>query len=399
MKQVFSILALYAVLDAAPLEPAREAVAGRWITTSEITHAMLENIQPRLAFRSGVTAEEFAAWQADVRAAVKRLFVRSEYLASDRAPCLLTVERRDDCRIEKWEAYPVRHAAVRFLVLIPPHREGVRLPAVLCIPGSGQTKEQLASPGGMADFYACQGYIAVAVDHPGIGETADPAVSEEYLARQLLEMGWSWLGYSVALDQAVLDWMKTRADLRADRIIISGFSLGTEPLMVLGNLNPDVYAFVYNDFLCRTLERACVLTKPGKDGRRPKINSIRHLVPGFWREFDFPDLVAALAPRPVLFTEGGMDRDFNLVRAAFSCIHAADRVEIHHYAAFQNPASRELLEHMPEHIDRDEFFRKANVEPSRHGFKRDLVRPWLKKWTDTHESDGNTLPGYSLTNG
>lgn len=107
----------------------------------------------------------------------------------------------------------------------------------------------------------------------------------------------------------VLNWMKAQSYIRKDRIVISGFSLGTEPMMVLGVLDKDIYAFVYNDFLCQTQERAVVMTKPDKENRRPFPNSIRHLIPGYWRYFNFPDVVASLAPRPIIFTEGGLDRD------------------------------------------------------------------------------------------
>ena len=51
-----------------------------------------------------------------------------------------------------------------------------------------------------------------------------------------------------------------------------------------------IYAFVYNDFLCQTQERAVVMTKPDKENRRPFPNSIRHLIPGYWRYFNFPDV-------------------------------------------------------------------------------------------------------------
>lgn len=39
--------------------------------------------------------------------------------------------------------------------------------------------------------------------------------------------------------------------IKTDRIVVSGFSLGTEPMMVLGVLDKDIYAFVYNDFYVR----------------------------------------------------------------------------------------------------------------------------------------------------
>ena len=59
---------------------------------------------------------------------------------------------------------------------------------------------------------------------------------------------------------AGLNWMKTQKHIRKDRIVVSGFSLGTEPMMVLGTLDTSIYAFVYNDFLCQTHERAEVMT-------------------------------------------------------------------------------------------------------------------------------------------
>ena len=169
------------------------------------------------------------------------------------------------------------------------------------------------------------------VDNAGTGEEGDAEhaagrSSHDYenLARFLLEMDWSWLGYTSYMDQCVLDWVKTRPWVQKNRIILSGFSLGTEPMMVLGVLNPGIFAFVYNHFLCRTLERAKVMTMPSSRGVRSAPNSIRHLIPGFWKQFDFPDIVAALAPRPVICTEGGLDRDFQLISAAYRTAGAPD---------------------------------------------------------------------------
>lgn len=327
-----------------------------------------------------MTLREFKEWQNEVRERVKKLFVREEFLDGSKAPELVSQSDKGGYRLEKWRACPLHHVTIHFLLLIP---QGVSsdapVPAVFCIPGSGQSKEMLAAEGGMADFYAREGYVALVVDNPGTGETAEPFSSEEYIARYLLEMGWSWLGYTSAIDNSVLNWLKEQPMVRRDRIIISGFSLGTEPLMVLGNLNPDIYAFVYNDFLCRTLERAKVLIRPERNGKRPSINSIRHLIPGLWKEFDFPDLVAALAPRPVIMTEGGLDRDFNIVREAYGIAGVPEMVSVHHYAAFEDPDCRNKESVLPRNLDRTEYFRLVNVDSPRHGFKKEHVRLWLKR--------------------
>ncbi len=177
----------------------------------------------------------------------------------------------------------------------------------------------------------------------------------------------------------VLNWMKAQSYIRKDRIVISGFSLGTEPMMVLGVLDKDIYAFVYNDFLCQTQERAVVMTKPDKENRRPFPNSIRHLIPGYWRYFNFPDVVASLAPRPIIFTEGGLDRDFRLVQSAYAASGKPENAEFHHYPKFADKAVRKDVEHLDEGLDSKTYFEAVNVDPPSHYFKNELVIPWLRK--------------------
>ena len=216
-------------------------------------------------------------------------------------------------RVEKWESYPLPGSVVPYLVLIPNGIDTTqdKVPSVLCIPGFGGSKEELAGEtegdygltslpvkpvrkNAMALRYVKKGLVAVAVDNPSCGELSDNGYFD-YLntSRILLEVGWSYLGLTAWQDWNILNWMKAQSYIDKERVIISGFSLGTEPLMVLGVLDPSIYAFVYNDFLCRTLERILVMTKPDEKGRRPFPNSIEHLIPGFLTQFDFPDLVAA----------------------------------------------------------------------------------------------------------
>ena len=373
---------------------------GRFVSSRGIAHNLMANRPPRLQYHDGMDSAQMVAWRNDVKETMARLMA---YPVPDSlAPAKkIAEEQRDGYRIEKWESYPFENAVVPYLVLIP---DGVTAenpaPAMLCIPGYGQTKEQLAGEtnidlsrsetkdyrAAMARIYAKEGYVAVAVDNPAFGETGDlEALAGRWvgdyvdLSRALLELGWNYLGYTAYVDKVVLDWMKTQPEMRNDRLVVSGFSLGTEPLMAIGVQAPDIYAFVYNDFLCTTRERALVMTLPDEKGRRPWPNDIAHLIPGFLVEFDFPDLVAALSPRQVICTEGGMDRDFNSVKSAFAAAGAPDAFEAHHYKKFLEPESRVYLEKMPAGIDRDTFFRLANVDPPSHYFKAEHILPWLKK--------------------
>lgn len=371
-----------------------------YVSSRAIAHRLMTAKPPRLHYREGMTADEAGEWRADVSATMARLMKHPEN-AVVRQPQMTGSWQRDGYRIEKWESYPLPEAVVPYLVLVP---DGVDAsnpaPAILCIPGSGQTKELLAGEtsvdlanstvaptrNAMAQLYVKEGYVAVAVDNPACGEPADleqisGAGGSDYVtfSRALLELDWNYLGYASYVDKVILDWMKTQPEMRSDRIVVSGFSLGTEPLMALGAIDPDIYAFVYNDFLCTTRERALVMTLPDERGRRPWPNDISHLIPGFLVQFDFPDIVAALAPRPVICTEGGLDRDFDMVRRAFADTGAPEAFTAHHYARFADPADRAPVSKMPEGISRSEFFRLANVDPANHYFKAEHILPWLRE--------------------
>lgn len=364
---------------------------GRYISTYAIAHNMLKATKPLCAFDTTFTRKQMAAWQKRVRKAMEEIMCHPKPYAAQPQPVHTSTEQKDGYRLEKWEFYPLPGSVATFHVLIP---DGLTKPspAVLCIPGSGMAKEHLTGERptsnphtAMALNIARHGYIAVAVDNACAGEASDlehlagTGIDYDTSSRLLLEMGWSWLGYTSYLDRQVLEWMKRQDTIRKDRIVVSGFSLGTEPLMVLGVMDPSIYAFVYNDFLCQTQERAIVMTAPDKNGRRPFPNSIRHLIPRFWHYFNFPDIVASLAPRPIILTEGGLDRDFDLVRKAYAISGNPGGVETHHYPKFATPDKRNPAQTLPEGMTRDEYFRSVNVDPPSHYFKDELVLPWLDR--------------------
>lgn len=398
---------------------------GRFVSSRAVAHQLMKKDAPAFAFPSSLQKEDFPAWQRHVSEAMARL-MKHPVIQNLPAPARLSVQQREGYRVEKWEAYPLPDCAVPYLVLIPDGTTGqAPRPAVLCIPGWGGSKEELAgepeldystpkrtdSPKGfdakkgmdaeerpqptrnaMAWKYVQEGLIAIAVDNPGSGEAADlehearaGGYDFQTFARALLELDWNYLGYSSYVSLHILNWMKEQPVIRKDRIIVSGFSFGTEPLMVLGALDPSIYAFVYNDFLCRTRERAQVMTMPDEKGRRPWPNDISHLIPGFLRCFDFPDLVANLAPRPVICTEGGLDRDFRLVKQAYALAGKPDNFTFYHYKAFETPEKRTDFSALPEGLDRDTYFRMVNVDPKNHYFKAEYVIPWIKKLLGTEK--------------
>ena len=374
---------------------------GRYASSRAIGNQLMKAAEPMLQFRPEMAREEFATWKSHVKQAMT-LLMKHPIVKGQPAPKRVHVTQREGYRVEKWEAYPFEKAVVSFLMLVPDNASGKKpLPAIFCTPGWGQTKEGLAGepslnkPGeeynpqsmGMARQYVREGYITVVVDNPGSGECCDTewaaglgSYDFATFGRAMLELNWSYLGYSSYVSKLILDWVKRLPEVRRDRIIFSGFSFGTEPLMAIGVMDDEIYAFVYNDYLCRTRERILTMTKPQADGHRSYPNDIAHLIPGFLMYFDFPDLVAALAPRPVICPEGGMDRDFRLVRKAFEVSGNPDGFLPIHYKMYQDASTRQVdLEHQPEGIDVETHFRLANVDPLHHGFKAEYVLPWVKE--------------------
>ncbi len=366
---------------------------GRFANTRAVVQNLMESRKPALAFNPNFSREEFYQWKDRVGEEMAKL-MKYPVEGKQPAPKMISDEQRDGYRLQKWECYPMPACVSPFLVLIPDGAsERNPAPAVLCIPGSGQSKESATSeasgdfPGGMAYQFVKAGFVAVAVDNPCIGEASDlergvePENDFDYenSSRFLLELGWSYQGYASFIDKCVLEWLKARDDVRWNRIFVCGFSLGTETLMILGVQDNSIFAFIYNDFLCRTRERALAMSTPGADGRRHFPNSIRHLTPGFLTQFDFPDLVAALAPQPVLCTEGGMDRDFELVKKAYKIAGADGAATCLHQPKYADPKDRIALEKVPYEIDRQTFFRYANVDPRNHYFKGEIAIPWAKE--------------------
>ena len=368
-------------------------------STRDAVVNIIKQNRPRLAADTTLDSAQLAVWREKMSAEMARLMKHPS--AEVKTPKKLDEAKRDGYRIERWQAYPLEGMAVNFYALIP-DSVSVLNPApagVLCIPGFGQTKELLAGEqtgiydlsgqppveipkAAMARLYAENGLVAVAVDNPSFGELSDNGVNDFLnTSRMLLEEDWNYLGLTSWQDKVILNWLKQQPYIDQERILVSGFSLGTEPLMVLGLLDNDIYAFVYNDFLCNTRERILVMDRPDEKGNRPFPNSIEHLIPGFLKEFDFPDIVAALAPRPVICTEGGLDRDFRIIGKVYENAGAPEAFEYHHYTKFADPADRAMLnaEELPGNLDRNEFFRLANVDSPNHYFKAEHVIPWLQK--------------------
>lgn len=384
---------------------------GNFIITAGFVHNLLKNTQPRMSFNEEFNVEEFKKWQKKLRGKLKELMNIPRISHITPQSRVIWNKKRKGYKIEKWEIYIEEKNVIPLLMLIPDQiRISKKLPAVLCCPGSLHTKEQLAGEpeirkeysvsrhperDKMALWYAKAGIIAIAVDNPGVGELAQcwPIEKIDYvrdlISLQLIQLGWSYLGLSVYQKIRILDWIEGLEFIDKKKIAISGHSLGTEPAMVVGVIDKRIKALVFNDFVCNTLERAWKVTKLEKGHCHSSlsdpipgfpVSGLWHTIPGLWKWFDYPDILCAFAPRPLLITEGGPTYNLLKIKKAYQILKSPDKVSIHYYPKYENEKVRKYDNAtIPKNINMETYLKYAYVDVKNHCFKENLAIPWLLK--------------------
>ena len=364
----------------------------RFVSSAAFLHNKMKQTKPKLAFERDMSIDKFYNWQKQVRIKIKEL-MQFPKTPPQPEPRKLFESKRNGYILQKWELYPEEWSVVPFLVLIPDTvSESNPGGAVLCFPGSNGTKELLAGEpelsadippnahpehNKMALWYVQEGLIAIAIDNPVTGEVAhNPGqCGAERIAFNyyVLQMGRSYLGISVFQKLKVLEWAQKQEFIDQTRIAVSGHSLGTEPAMIIANLVPEVSAIIFNDFLCdfRKMAVASCLTTVAP----------WHIVPGLLEWFDFPDLLAACAPRPLIVCEGGPMVNLRKVQRAYQLMNAEGNFTFHFVPPYDNPSMRrDEIDELPEGLSEDEYLKHyANVNVKEHYFKRQFVMPWLKE--------------------
>lgn len=362
---------------------------GRFVETAGVLHKYLQSLEPKLQFGEGIARDSFPAWQEAVREKLLELMCFPD-VPPQPEPKLISSQPRQGYRLQRWEAYPEPYSVVPFYLLVPDGTsEKSPAPAVLCFPGSTGSKEALAGEPAigetstpadqkwldnrMAWHYVRRGLVALAVDSPATNELASTLRERNSLSLAAIWMGRSYEAVSVFQKACLLKWLAAQPLVDPQRIAVSGHSLGAKPADILGVLYPElVHAVVHNDFICNWQERAVAMNLD--------VPGAHQIVPGTFQWFDYTDLEAALAPRPLLFTEGGRANQFEKIRRAYALHGAADAVALCHYETFDDPASRPLdRAELPIGINNEQYFQHAYVKPELHRFRPDRAVPWLAK--------------------
>ena len=362
---------------------------GRFTSSVGLIHAYLKHLKPKLAFDPRIKPQDFAAWRDAVREKIHELMGFPEFDQPQPPPKRLWTKQRDGYQLQKWEAYPEPYSVVPYLMLIP---DGVSAQspaaAAMCFPGSFSSKESMteelelsgepcshrhAARNRMAWEYARKGIVSVAAENPATNETADSIRKGSYeFSVHAMWAGRSYEGISVFQKHHILQWLKQQPYVDASRVATSGHSLGAKPALILGVLDPEVKAVVWNDGITNWRQRAVATNLE-------RIGTFQY-VPGMLAWFDYSDLQASLAPRPFLVTEGGRTLILEKIRQAYELLGEADQFKFVYYPKYADPAKR-LYEYkeLPEGLSMQEYFPYANCDAPMHHFKGNVAVPWLTK--------------------
>ena len=365
---------------------------GRFVSTAGFIQEALQHLRPRLAFDPAMPAEAFPAWRKLARNKLRELLVFPE-VPPQPEPKRLWSKPREGYQLQKWEFYPEPYCAVPFLMLVPDGAsQQSPTPAAVCLPGTFSTKESLAGEleldgtptkhrhrlsNRMALHFVKQGITSVALDNPGIGETKDRVNKGRMydFAIHAIWMGRNYEGISTFHRWSILQWLKQQPWVDSSRLVVSGHSLGAKPALHVGLLDPSVKAVIWNDAVVSWRHRAVVTAMQ-------QIGIFQH-IPGLLQWLDYPDLMAALAPRSFLICEGGRGEEIDRIRAAYRLAGAEDRLKVAYYPKYASPESRKLDDtEIPEGLTLDQHHPYANVDAPDHQFRVGVALPWLKRVLD-----------------
>ncbi|HSD65839.1 MAG TPA: alpha/beta fold hydrolase [Vicinamibacteria bacterium] len=199
---------------------------------------------------------------------------------------------RDGYRVERVALHTAPGITVPALVFVPAGGPA-RKPAVLLVHGAGKGAE--AAPGGDLEALVRAGHVVLAPDPRGMGESRPTSSGGGY------DPAWQMLQRALLVDRTLVgmqvedllgayDVLESRADVDPAHIALVGKGHGGILALVLAALQPKVEKVAVEGTVASYMEIARA---------RFHENLTAAIVPGVLRDFDLPDLAAAIAPRPL----------------------------------------------------------------------------------------------------
>ena len=197
-----------------------------------------------------------------------------------------------------------------------------------------------------------RGYVTLAPDYLNSGDYAFDPYKHGYASATMKGI-WNHM--------RAVDLLQSLPEVDPERIGVIGHSLGGHNSLFVAAFDPRIKCVVSNCGFC-SFPRYYKgnLADWSHDGYMPRIRTVYHLKPEKM-PFDFPEVVAALAPRPFLASAPVKDHNFD-VNGVKECIAAAKPV-------YELLGAGDRL--------------AANYPDSAHDFPEDVRKvayAWLDRW-------------------
>jgi len=213
-------------------------------------------------------------------------------------------------------------------ILVKQAKSVGRRPVVVALHGTGGNKEsQLA----LLKELAGLGFIAVAIDGRYHGERTKAGKGSAEYSESILRAYRTGREHPFLYDTVwdvlrLIDYLETRGDVDAKRIGLIGFSKGGMETYLAAAVDPRVavavpcigvqsfrWALENNSWQSRVETFQAAVNGASKDAGIAELNAdfVRkfydRVVPGIHKEFDGPEMLPLIAPRPLLVINGDSD--------------------------------------------------------------------------------------------
>jgi dienelactone hydrolase len=230
-------------------------------------------------------------------------------------------------------------------ILIEPEKISGRHPVVICLHGTGGSTANMAA---LCRKLAERGFIAVAIDAPYHGERKSGKGETDYddaIVRAFHGSGEHPFFYDTVWDvMRLVDYLQTRDDIDPARIGLIGYSKGGIETYFVAAADPRIavavpcigmesfrWALDNNDWLGRigTIQPAFDAIAKENGVTKPDSAFVKEfydrVVPGIAGEFDGPQMLALIAPRPLLMINSDSDNHTPLPGVQ-ECVAAAEKI-------------------------------------------------------------------------
>jgi cephalosporin-C deacetylase-like acetyl esterase len=206
--------------------------------------------------------------------------------------------KRPACRVEKL-TYETEPGITIPALLFVPDGGAPRKPAVIFADGRGK-----AAAAAEAEDLAARGYVVLAPDLRGFGETAPNLDRRDYFFRAFgdygsaltaLLIGKTMIGMRAADVTRGVELLAARGDVDPSRIAAMGRSTAALPAL---------FAALFDDRIARLALDGMLVSYEAVVSERMNQGIAGELLPSALKYFDLQDLIAVLAPRPVAIYNG-----------------------------------------------------------------------------------------------